>query len=426
MRIQLWSCNYDPEPQGIAPLTTVVAQALAAQGNDVVVVAAHPHYPKPAWGRCRWPYRVVSGEVPVIRLPLWVGRRNARQRVRQELSFTAWQSMVAPLLPRCDVLVAVTPSFAALAPAMAFGRARGVPWVMWVQDLVTDAAATTGLLGPGKLLRVARHFERAAYASTARIVVVSDTFRRTLIEKGVPREKIVRIYNPLTRPPEALPERSLTGPPRILAMGNIGHSQGLERIVEAFERSSALRAVDSRLILAGEGVRAAAVCERCVTDRVIFTGMLSPAQVDREMALAFIGLVSQRPDISEFNLPSKLMNYMGHGVPVLASVRPGTETARIVTASGAGWVTDAACPDEFARVCASVIGDQSALRRAGAAGFVFAHDHFHPARIADQFSSVLEAVAAQRAPTRPVPARPRPRAVAVREGAGQRPVAGRR
>ena len=391
MRIQIWSSNYAPEPQGIGPLTTVLAQELARRGHDVLVVAAHPHYPQAAWGSRARPYRERRNGIPVLRLPLWIGRGNGLQRVRQELSFTLAQSAVAPVLPPCDVMVAVSPSFPALAPCMVASRVRRVPWVLWLQDIVTDAAASTGLLPSGSLLRGARRLESATYASAAEIVVISETFRRNLLSKGVPEDRMSSIYNPLTPLVDHPPGegRAPAVPPRILVMGNIGRSQGLDRIVEAFEASEPLARSESRLVLAGHGVEADSVRERIRGDRVDMLGVLGPAPLDAELRKAALGLVSQRPDVAEFNLPSKLMNYMAYGVPVIASVKPSSETANIVATSGAGWVTDAGRSELFAETAARVLREPDALRKASVAGRAFAYDNFRPEVIAERFEAVL-------------------------------------
>lgn len=391
MRIQLWSYNYDPEPQGIAPLSSTLARALAARGHQVSVVAAHPHYPEPVWGRSLRPYRERRDGIPVLRLPLWPGRQSGFARIRQELSFLASLSIVAPMLPASDVLVAVTPSFPALATAAVVGRARRTPWVMWVQDIVTDGAQTTGQLEEGRLLREARRLERASYASASKIVVISEAFRANLIAKGVDDEKLERIFNPITREPDSAPDRDwgTNEPPRILAMGNIGHTQGFDRIVDAFQASEALAELDARLLIAGGGVAADDVRHHIVSDRVRMPGVLYGDELTPELQRASIGLVSQRPDIIEFNLPSKLMNYMAHGIPVLASVNPQSETARIVQESNAGWVTDAADPSEFVAKAAEVLRDHSVLIEAGRAGRAYAQENFSAARVAMRFERIL-------------------------------------
>jgi colanic acid biosynthesis glycosyl transferase WcaI len=398
MRIQIWSYNYDPEPQGIAPLSTMLARGLAARAHDVLVVAAHPHYPEPAWGVRARPYRERRDGVPILRLPLWPGRGSGLARIRQELTFLASLSATAPLLPSADVLIAVTPSFPALATAMAFSRLRGLPWVMWLQDIVTDGATTTGQLDDGNLVRAARWFERASYLDADRVVVISEAFRENLARKGVGAEHMERIFNPITRAADSPNDlAAIAGqPPQILAMGNIGHTQGLDRIVDAFQADEALSALGAQLLIAGGGVAADDVRSRISGDRVRMPGVLYSDALTPVLRSSSLGLVSQRADIVEFNLPSKLMNYMAHGIPVIASVNPASETARIVREAQAGWVTDAAEPAQFAARAAEVLSDRAALDRAGKAGFAYAQQNFAAARVAERFEAVLQQVTTRR------------------------------
>jgi colanic acid biosynthesis glycosyl transferase WcaI len=390
MRIQLWSYNYDPEPQGIAPLSRMLAVELAVRGHEVLVVAAHPHYPEPSWGTRLRPYRESRDGIPVLRLPLWIGRESGIERMRQELSFAAMQALVAPLLPAAEAVIAVTPCFPALGPTMAFSRIRRTPWIMWLQDIVTDGAATTGLLQDGSMLRAARGFERMTYDSASRVVVISEAFRENLLAKGVQGEKIVRIFNPSSRQaPGPIDLDATPVKPRILAMGNIGHSQGLDRIVDAFQENAELEAIEAQLVIAGHGVAAEEVRARVHGERVHMPGVLHGEQLEPELQSASIGLVSQRADVEEFNLPSKLMNYMAYGIPVLASVRPESETARIVQESGAGWVTDARTPSEFASAAAAKLRDRDALKAAGRAGFAYAAENFRPEAVVARFEQVL-------------------------------------
>jgi colanic acid biosynthesis glycosyl transferase WcaI len=126
--------------------------------------------------------------------------------------------------------------------------------------------------------------------------------------------------------------------------------------------------------------------------RVVMTGVLDADELDRQLRRCALALVSQRGDVAEFNLPSKLMNYMAYGAPVIASVRPDSETAAIVRDAGAGWVTDAADPDQFAATAARVLSDPAALQRAGDAGRAFARRNFQPQAVAARFEQVLESV----------------------------------
>ena len=396
MRIQLWSYNYDPEPTGIGPLSTVWAKTMRARGHDVQVVAAHPHYPAPNWGTRLRPYRERRDGVPVLRLPLWIGRASGAQRVRQEASYMLAQTAALPLLPRPDVVVAVSPSFPALATPMVNKTLRRVPWVLWLQDILPDGAASTGLLEPGPLLDAARRFEIAAYRSADHLVVISESFEENLRAKGVEPSRLTRIYNTATRPVASRPPADRLSRPVVLNMGNIGFSQGLAPLVAAFERSSEMAERDVEFVMAGDGVAAAEVRSEIRSDRVRITGVLDPEPLDAELQRATVGLVSQRYAGAEFNVPSKLMNFMACGIAVVASVRADSEVARLIHASAGGWWIDSADPDAFPRAVAEILRDPDEIERRGAAARDFAAEWFTPEGSAERFERVLEGVAAGR------------------------------
>jgi colanic acid biosynthesis glycosyl transferase WcaI len=391
LHIQVWSCHYSPEPTGNAPIIAVWAREMKARGHRIEVVAAHPHYPEHRWGAARLPYREIRDGIPVLRLPIWLGRTSTAARIREEVSFLAAQSAAMAALSRPDVLIAVSPRFTPLAPAMAFSRLRRVRWVLWLQDILPDGAATTGLLEDSALLRASRKLERAAYESADQIVVISDAFAENLKTKGVLAEKLHRIYNPATR---GVPERPLEraesrDAPRLLVMGNIGTTQGLEAVVRAFESSERLARHNARLVILGTGVAEAAVRAAITTVRVSMPGLVSPEQVEHWMQAASLGLVTQRADIAEFNLPHKLMNYFSAGLPVLAVVRPGSEVARIVESSGAGWVVDAGSAEQFGVVADAALTDHDERQRRGRAGFDYARRLLTPQRHAELMEDVL-------------------------------------
>lgn len=397
MRVQLWSYNYDPEPTGIAPLSTLWARGMAARGHDVTVVAAHPHYPEPAWGRAPRPYRERRDGIPVIRLPLKIGRSTSRQRLAQELSFVTSLSVTSPLMPATDLIVAVSPSFPALVPAMVTARLRRVPWVLWLQDILPDGAVATGILdAESKVVRAAQRLEQYAYRSAARVVVISRSFEDNLRRKGVPAEKLVRIYNAASLPVRD-DERPRDGidPSLLMTMGNIGYSQGLTDIVRAFEASSALEKIGARFMLVGDGVAGDEVRAAIRSSRVKVTGvLLDQARVQEHLLRASVATVTQRYEGEDFNVPSKLMNFMGHGLPVLACVRPDSEVARLVEESHCGWVVSSAEPGEWADRVAHVMSDREELERRSRAALTFARTHLAPDRTLDRFEALVQEVVA--------------------------------
>jgi colanic acid biosynthesis glycosyl transferase WcaI len=388
LRIQLWSWNYEPEPTAMGPIAARWAEAMSERGHQVEVVTAHPHYPGPLWGHRSRPYRETRNGIPVLRLPLVIGHRTTAARIAEEATYAASAGVAAAVASAPDVAVAVSPSFLGLFPVLVSARMRRFPWVLWLEDILPDAAATTGLMREGLALRTAQRLERFVYRRANRIVVISDAFRENLLAKGVPAWKVAHIYNPYSR---HLGERRVADngdrPARVLYMGNMGFSQNLPALVRAFELSDALDD-EVRLVLAGTGELERAVAAEVRTERVEMPGLLIE-ELEPELQHAAIGLVPQRPDVDEFNLPSKLMNLMARGVPVLASVSPRSEIARIVRESGAGWVVDATDPDGFPSALRGVLADPNELERRGAAGLEFALRNFAPDAVARRFEEVL-------------------------------------
>jgi len=379
MKIQLWSSNYDPEPTGIAPVSTAWAMAMTARGHEVDVVSAHPHYPEPKWGSRLLPYREVRDGVPVLRLPIFAGRNGFARRIAEQLSFLGWLAVATPFLglSRRDVVISVTPSFPALLVAMLATRIWRVPWVVWIQDILPDGAASTGYVDDqGSLFRVARRLELAAYQNADLIFVISLEFERNLIKKGVPQSKTRVVLNPATLPVRATKDsrEEGAGPPRILWMGNIGRSQGLPQIVRAFQANETLTEMGAHLVITGTGVAFDEVAEAIESDRVELTGVVSETRLEQELERAWLGAVTQSHDGAEFNLPSKLMNYLAIGLPVLASVEPESGVARLLEGSGGGWVTDRKEPALFAYRAAELLADPQAREEASSSAIEFASE----------------------------------------------------
>jgi colanic acid biosynthesis glycosyl transferase WcaI len=400
MRIQLWSYNYAPEVTGIAPVSEVWARAMKALGHEVEVIAAFPHYPEPVWEHPRRPYREVRDGIPVTRLPLWAGRSSTAQRIRQELSFAAAQTAAIPVLSRSDVMVAVSPSFPALLPAIVNARLRRIPWLLWLHDILPDGAAATGLVGDGPVLRAARKLERLAYREADAIVVLSQAFTRNLKLKGVPSEKIELIYDPATREARTDWRNGHNGngggprgerPLKLLSMGNIGFSQNLAEIIRQFEREPDLNP-NVRLVITGNGAAASEAAQEIRTERVEMLGLVSSERLERELHDATVALVSQKHGGEEFNIPSKLMNFMMYGLPIVASVDPRSEVAHIVRTSGGGWIVDNGDPEVFARRLGEITRSREEIARRAAAAREYAARNFNVEAFARRFDSVLHGV----------------------------------
>jgi len=310
----------------------------------------------------------------------------------------ASQFAALPALSRPDVLVSASPSFPALLPAMVSARVRRTPWVIWLHDILPDGAASSGIVDESSLvIRTARRLEQAAYRDADRIVVLSEAFTHNLAAKGVPTEKVQLIYDPATRVPSRMPLFGDHGqPPRLLSMGNIGYSQGLAPLVAAFERSASLGDTPIQFIITGNGMAADDTRSEICSERVEMPGVVEDERLEEELQAATIAFVSQQYEGAEFNIPSKIMNFMAYGLPVFAAVNPGGEVARIVERADAGWVVDSSDPDSFPRKLAEILQSPGEIAARGRAAYRYAQRHFTQAGFAERFDDALRDVVERR------------------------------
>lgn len=118
------------------------------------------------------------------------------------------------------------------------------------------------------------------------------------------------------------PERKKS--PRVcLYAGGVSKQYGLENLVEGFRKANL---PDTRLEIYGPGDYVPELCRIAAEDpRIFYGGMLLNSEiVEREMAATL--LVNPRPTGEEYvkySFPSKTMEYMSTGTPVLTTVLPG-------------------------------------------------------------------------------------------------------
>lgn len=75
-------------------------------------------------------------------------------------------------------------------------KCRKIPFVYNLQDIFPDSLVGTGMTKKGSFLwRIGRIIENFTYRNADKIIVISEDFKRNIMAKGVPEEKIEVIYN---------------------------------------------------------------------------------------------------------------------------------------------------------------------------------------------------------------------------------------
>ncbi|MBW4643366.1 MAG: glycosyltransferase family 4 protein [Goleter apudmare HA4340-LM2] len=390
MRILIYSYNYYPEPIGIAPLMTELAEGLVKRGHQVRVITAMPNYPE------RQIYEGYRGKlylteykngVQIQRSYVWTRPQpNLLDRILLDASFVVTSFFPALMGWRPDVILSTSPSLPVCVPAAILGWLRACPVILNLQDILPEAAIHVGLLKNKWLIKAFTALEKFAYCSANKISVIADGFVDNLQKKGVPSEKIVQIPNwvdvnfirPL--PKENNPFRevhNLKDKFVVLYSGNIALTQGLETVVKT---AAMLRHIpDVAFVIVGEAKGLQRLQQECTehgADNVLLLPFQPREQLPQMLAAADVGLVVQKKNVVSFNMPSKIQVLLASGRALVASVPKNGTAARAIKQSGGGFVVPPEDPQALAKAILDLYQNPDKVKNLGFQSRKFAVEQY--------------------------------------------------
>jgi colanic acid biosynthesis glycosyl transferase WcaI len=372
-RILIWSPNYAPELTGIPPLVTDAAEWLVERGHTVEVVTTMPNYPErrihDAYRRRLFSTERRNG---VVVHRSWLKVRP-EERLSDKLLYELSASTLAlPAALRCarraDVVLCVVPTLLAATYATTLLRRTRV--VLWVQDLVLQAAASVTMPTVARrVLASAAALERRALARADRVVVCSAGFRDAFVRDGIDWEKIDVIQNwaDLEWIAPAAPPNA-NGHVRFLYSGNLGYTQGLETLVEAAQLG---RGMDVAIVGAGNARRSIVGLAGSVPN-VTVRPPVAREDFPALLAAHDVHVVMQRRAAAGANLPSKIASYLASGRPVIASIDPTTPAAQLLRDSGSAILVEPESAVALAEAMEQLRSQPELRRELGRNGRAFA------------------------------------------------------
>ncbi|NJO39298.1 MAG: glycosyltransferase family 4 protein [Cyanobacteria bacterium CRU_2_1] len=362
MRILIYSYNYYPEPIGIAPLMTELAEGLVTRGHEVRVVTGMPNYPQ------RQIYPDYQGKfycteerngVVIQRSFVWVRPKpSLMTRMLLDGSFVVSSLTQALRGWRPDVILLTVPPLPVCIPATLLGWFYSCPVVLNLQDILPEAAVHVGLLKNKTAIQVFEALEQFAYRSAHTISVITDGFTENLMGKGVPADKIscipnwvdVNFIRPLPKVDNPFRRvHHLEDKFVVMYSGNIALTQGLQTVIQA---AAKLREVPEIVfVIVGEAKALDDLWQICCQhqlENVLLLPFQPREQLPEMLAAADVGLVMQKGNVVGFNMPSKIQVLLASGRPVIASVPATGTAARAIRQSGGGVVVEPESPEQLA------------------------------------------------------------------------------
>lgn len=261
-------------------------------------------------------------------------------------------------------------------------KIKKVPFVYNLQDIFPDSLAGTGLAKKdGLLWKIGRVIENFTYRNADKIIVISEDFKRNIMEKGVPEEKIVVVYNWVDEeavkhvPREENKLFDMYGLDRkkfyVTYSGNIGLTQNMDMLLEVAKELE--EDPNIQFVLIGEGAYKKRV-EEIIAEKNIGNVTLLPFQpyedISHVFSLGDAGLVISKPGVGENSVPSKTWSILSASRPVLANFDEN-ELKTIVNENQCGIFTKAGDKEAFKQAIFALYRDREHCEQLGRNGREF-------------------------------------------------------
>lgn len=390
MRILQLAGYFFPEKAASIYLEENRYEAFSNAGFKTIVYAARPQrglteeeYQEYKHKKLEMMY---NGGVEVHRFAMYREGKNAILRALRYFLISAVQFWKGIWAKDIDLIyVASTPPTQGALAALV-KKFKRVPFVYNLQDIFPDSLAGTGLAKKdGTLWKIGRAIENFTYRNADKIIVISQDFKKNIMAKGVPEDKIVVVYNwvdqnavkDIPRSENKLFAMYDLDPSKfyITYNGNIGLTQNMDMLLEV---AKSLEANDNiRFVLVGNGAYLEQV-KHIVKEREIDNVYLLPFQpyedISHVFSLGDVSLVISKPGVGENSVPSKTWSIMSASRPVLANFDEN-ELKTIIEDNNCGIFTKAGDKVAFTDAILKLYYDRELCKEYGRNGRRFVMDN---------------------------------------------------
>lgn len=409
MKILKLPAYYSPEQVASSHLTKDLNEALVQAGFQI-----ENHVPSPTRGvsdEVRAEYKKLryeeqaDGKIIIHRFSLFREGKNPIQRATRYVLCNLIQYWRGIHAKNVDLIFgASTPPTQGMLCGLV-KRCLKVPFVYNLQDIFPDSLVNAKMTKRDSLIwKIGRKIEDYSYRSADKIIVISEDFKRNIMEKGVPEEKIVIIPNwvntehvhPVDRNNNVLCDRYGLDKDKfyICYSGNVGHSQNLRLLLDT-AKAIQTDLPDIRFVIIGEGAAKEELVEQ-ISKESIENVTLLPFQPYEEISHVFslgdVGLIISKPDIGSSSVPSKTWSIMAAERPVLASFDKGSQLAKLIDQLQIGVTAQAGDMEALIQAIRLLYEDREKANAMGKAGRIYVSDVIAKDKCVGQYVQLMESL----------------------------------
>ena len=383
------------------------------EGHDVTVLAGMVHY---STGKKRDKYKgkltyrdQYSGRIEVIRCNVSeLYNVNFLGRLWAYFSFV-FSSIFAGLFKakaQYDVILVTSPPLFVGITAYILSIFKRIPFVFEVRDLWPESAVDTGVLKNKVIIKFAYWFESFIYRKAKLVNVLTPAFQERLIEKGVPKEKIILIPNAadfslsdklLNSDFDRKQFRKKIGINNETVITYVGAHGVANHLIQVIETAEILKKQSKSNILfmlIGGGMQKDMLIEevkkRELTN-IKFVDSVPKEEVFKYILASDFGTsVLKKVDTFKTIYSNKTFDYMACKKPVLMVI--DGVSRKLVEDANCGIYIEPENPKDFANKIVEYESKKDKMVSQGKSGYKFAKEHFDRDVLAKNYVKYLEQI----------------------------------
>lgn len=160
--------------------------------------------------------------------------------------------------------------------------------------------------------------------------------------------------------------------------GNFGKPQNIDYIIEVLKSNE--KKANCHFVMCGSGTEFYKIIEygNSVDNNYIkVLESLSKKEYDELLDACDVGLIFLDHRFTIPNFPSRLLDYMNHGLPIIAATDINTDIGQVITRGGFGWWCESNDVKNYGLIIDQIICEPSLIKEKGAIGRKYLEDNYN-------------------------------------------------
>jgi colanic acid biosynthesis glycosyl transferase WcaI len=405
MKILILTNYFPPEIGGAAHLYFELAASLVKRGHQVTVVTGFPRY-NVKTDAGQYHGKLFSQEniegINLLRIyTIPFPHKSKILRGLDHFAVAAIYAMRGLFLDSYNVILVYSPPLPLGLAAFFLSKIKKVPFVVNIQDLFPKEAIDLGLLTNRIIIRIFEALECFIYKQANHITVHSPGNLDYIVSRGANPEKVSVCYNwvdtervsPGNYNNQFAKTHNLDGRFVVSYAGTMGWCQDMQVIVAAAQLLKDYN--DILFLMVGDGVEKEKAQRQGDLLKLSNIKWLPPQSwkvYPQILAASRVSMINLNANLKTPVVPSKLLNIMAAGRPVVASLPLHGDAPRIIQEAQAGLCVPPNDPKALAAAILRFYKDEGLCKEYGQNGRAYAEKYFSRAVGIEHYERVLKQV----------------------------------